>query len=44
MIDEIDVKQLVGCGAKLCLLHVKTSEGPRASQGNLYLFAASKLT
>lgn len=43
-IDRIDVKQLVGCGAKLCFLHFETSERPRATQGNSYLFAASKLT
>lgn len=43
-IDRIDVKQLVGCGAKLCFVHVETSERPRAIQGNSYLFAASKLT
>lgn len=35
-IDRIDVKQLVGCGAKLCFVHVETSERPRAIQGNSY--------
>lgn len=44
MIDGIDVKQYVGCGAKLCFLHVQTSERPRITQGNSHLFAASKLT